>query len=121
MRFRDIAAAAFLVSATAAAFYATASDRIKTAALDFQTEMQSRIGSESAEDSSPSRNPHIKPYASIIRASIWDNRNIPVCWENGTDTDQQATTWTREAAEATWQKESGLKFVGWQNCANRNA
>jgi hypothetical protein len=52
--------------------------------------------------------------AFILRSSIWDQTNIGVCWDTeGFDTEK---TWVRDSLVQTWEQESALRFVGWQQC-----
>ena len=117
-----IALASLIATAVAGLLFAQERSAERTAAMDFQAEMQSLIGGESTlSDGAPSRNPHVRPYAAVIKASKWDSADVYVCWENGSESSQKAMEWTREAIEATWQRESGLRFLGWRACAKRNA
>lgn len=54
--------------------------------------------------------------AFALRATIWDSRTIPVCWENPTEADSQGRQWTRAAVQDTWERVSQVRFVGWQAC-----
>lgn len=68
-----------------------------------------------------SENPHIKPFASVVSAAIWPSTSIFVCWINPNEENSQGRAWVQEAVEKTWQKESALKFLGWERCAPTNS
>jgi hypothetical protein len=59
----------------------------------------------------------IRQPLSVRESGIWENLTITVCWENPSQSNAQQRTWVKEAIEDTWQKESGLRFIGWQTCA----
>jgi len=60
--------------------------------------------------------------AEVLRSTVWETREIPVCWENPADTplDRQRRQWTREAVQETWERHSPLRFRGWQACTARS-
>jgi hypothetical protein len=79
----------------------------------------------SAQQPSPdyaaSANPHIRLFANVLRDSVWTSPRIFVCWENLTETYQTSAGLVRSAISSTWEKESRVRFVGWQACAAENA
>jgi hypothetical protein len=54
--------------------------------------------------------------AIALRSGIWQTQDIPVCWENPSETNRQGRQWVREAVTETWQKHSQLRFLGWEAC-----
>lgn len=47
--------------------------------------------------------------------SIWPMQAlIPVSWENPTPQNADARKWVQAAVERTWQKQCGVRFIGWQ-------
>jgi hypothetical protein len=51
----------------------------------------------------------------VLRAAVWSNSNIPVCWETaGNDADKQIV---RNAIQSSWEANSPVKFFGWGVCA----
>ena len=53
----------------------------------------------------------------IKAGTTWPETVIPVCWESPRKTHSQERQLVRKAITGTWQKESALRFVGWQSCA----
>lgn len=51
-----------------------------------------------------------------LESSIWPSRTISVCWENASELNYNQREWVKEAVSDTWQKESGLEFVFWDDC-----
>lgn len=51
----------------------------------------------------------------ILRAAVWANPNIAVCWE--TQDNPAERQWVRDAVTASWQAKSSVKFYGWGSCA----
>ncbi len=42
---------------------------------------------------------------------------VPVCWESLDPATAVERGWVRSAVEATWQRASGVRFLGWDQCA----
>lgn len=52
----------------------------------------------------------------VLRSTLWQNKNIPVCWETSADpADRQLV---RTAVEGSWQANSVVRFFGWGSCAS---
>lgn len=68
-----------------------------------------------------SENPHINKYANILASSVWPTRKIYVCWDNPSTKYDADMKLVRTAVGETWEKFSGLTFVGWEVCAANNA
>ncbi|SIO26811.1 Astacin (Peptidase family M12A) [Singulisphaera sp. GP187] len=51
--------------------------------------------------------------AQVLRDAIWQTNEIHVSWENPSPQTEQERRWVKEAVEETWQKECGIRFVGW--------
>jgi Matrixin len=47
---------------------------------------------------------------------VWPFRVVFVCWESPTDQDQTQRNLVRSAVADTWEKQSALQFIGWQEC-----
>jgi hypothetical protein len=65
-------------------------------------------------------NPHIRGFAAILRDAIWPEKKVYVCWEKLDARYSRERDMVREAVLRTWQANSGLEFVGWQQCAPIN-
>lgn len=74
---------------------------------------------ESSFSASP--NPHIRLFANVLKDAVWRNPRVFVCWENLTTSYSQQAAWVREAIGSTWERESAVRFAGWQSCATENA
>lgn len=48
--------------------------------------------------------------------SLWQNKSIPVCWENPGD-DEVQRGWVQDQITKTWDAVASLSFTGWQECA----
>jgi len=60
----------------------------------------------------------VKQEASVLKSALWKRPTIEVCWDTpGFNTEK---TWVRDAVTRTWDQESALEFVGWQQCAPNN-
>jgi hypothetical protein len=70
---------------------------------------------------SASANPHIRLFANVLQDAVWLNRAIFVCWENLSQAYAPQADAVRAAVAGTWEKESSVRFVGWQACAADNA
>lgn len=66
-----------------------------------------------------STNPHIGPYAYPLSKAIWASRKIYVCWENPSASDADARLLVRHTVAATWEANSGVRFVGWEKCGQK--
>jgi hypothetical protein len=74
-----------------------------------------------AEESLQSnKNPHLREDSSTWIASIWLKPQIYVCWENPSAQFQKEMALVRQEVAETWEKESQLRFTGWQKCAPVN-
>ncbi len=62
----------------------------------------------------------INNKATALTSGIWEEPTVTVCWENPDQSNLEGRNWTREAVENTWQRESGLNFVGWGTCTTRS-
>ena len=51
-----------------------------------------------------------------LKSSVWENLEVPVCWENPTANDEQSRDWVRAAVADTWERHSALRFSGWGQC-----
>jgi len=52
----------------------------------------------------------------VQKSAIWENKKIPVCWENATKNNKKQRAWVRDAILNTWEKESAIQFIGWDSC-----
>lgn len=58
-----------------------------------------------------------KEEANILRSSVWQNREISVCWEKETRGRFGAEKeWVRIKIASTWESESAVRFQGWGLC-----
>lgn len=53
------------------------------------------------------------------RPLVWPSPRIPVCWEASADPFPQERSWVKDAAVASWQAVSAVKFLGWEDCMTR--
>lgn len=70
----------------------------------------------------------IQQALSAVRASVWEQDRIPVCWEAASyrDEDQAKRDMVKLAVENTWEDalyvndSLNVRFVGWEICNNSN-
>src|ERR1039458_3219343 len=55
-----------------------------------------------------------------LLAVIWPTAQIFVCWENPSPQFQREMSLVRQEVAETWERESLLRFKGWQKCAPEN-
>jgi len=53
---------------------------------------------------------------SVDTGSLWKNKNIPVCWENPSQSNATERGWVSDAVANSWEKESAVVFTGWGTC-----
>jgi hypothetical protein len=58
----------------------------------------------------------VTSQANVLTKAKWDNPVINVCWENATSTNEYYRNLVRDAVENTWDKVSGVDFIGWGQC-----
>ena len=46
----------------------------------------------------------------------WRNKVIPVCWVQLHPDEEMERAWVQDAAERSWDAQSGVDFVGWGEC-----
>jgi hypothetical protein len=63
----------------------------------------------------------VLPFGSVILKSLWPRKTIAVCWDNPGETSAARRDAVRNAVVGSWQKESQLRFVGWDACAAPNS
>lgn len=56
------------------------------------------------------------PFGTVLLSSIWPQPEIPVCWENPGEVSDDHRDLVQRAVTDTWQKESKLRFSGWDTC-----
>lgn len=56
-----------------------------------------------------------------LRSSIWENKSIPVCWENPSPSNTTERSWVQNAVANTWGRLSGLSFTGWGQCNDNSS
>jgi hypothetical protein len=63
----------------------------------------------------------LHPELFVKKATVWNDRTIPVCWipivpapNDGRHITERA--WVKQAVENTWAKESQIVFSGWGDC-----
>lgn len=64
---------------------------------------------------------HFRPYlikdAKVSKqVSFWQQKTIPVCWENPTPQNARYREWVRQAIAGSWQRYSQLDFTCWCPC-----
>lgn len=57
---------------------------------------------------------HIDP--SVLKASIWAERDIPVCWEDLAASSEADRNLVQRSVADSWSKASAVKFIGWTSC-----
>lgn len=55
-----------------------------------------------------------------LGSGIWENKNIPVCFENPVNSNVKERKWVREATRETWERYSAIRFKNWGKC-NKNS
>jgi len=60
----------------------------------------------------------VSPKGYVDSASVWQNNNISVCWQNLTAANLRERDWVRLAVENTWEATSRVNFTGWGVCNN---
>ncbi|WP_373524934.1 M12 family metallopeptidase [Nostoc sp.] len=56
----------------------------------------------------------LKQPLNVASQLIWPKRQVPVCWTTpGFNTEKD---WVMSAVNSTWEKESGIDFIGWGEC-----
>jgi cysteine-rich repeat protein len=68
---------------------------------------------ESAEDAP--RAQELDPLFAV-KASLWKQREIPVCWINPTPENANGRAWTQQAVAGSWETVVPMRFVGWGTC-----
>jgi len=58
----------------------------------------------------------IYPFGSVVRNKLWQQKEIPVCWENPEAVSQDLRTLSAQAVKETWATHSALRFPGWDKC-----
>lgn len=53
----------------------------------------------------------------------WQSQNngityIPVCWENGMESNTTERAWVENIVAATWEKVANVNFIGWKPCVS---
>ena len=51
-----------------------------------------------------------------LMSAKWPFNVVFVCWENPAISNQTERRWVQESIADTWEKVSGLRFMGWQTC-----
>lgn len=67
-------------------------------------------------DAAPEPHVHVDDRAFALSTAKWGNTSIYVCWENPSTTNDGERALVRQAIADTWQKESALEFLGWEQC-----
>lgn len=49
----------------------------------------------------------------VLRNSVWPSRTIEVHWENPEAAPEAERNWVRDAVSRTWERQSQLRFTGW--------
>ncbi len=52
----------------------------------------------------------------VLKSTVWQNSKIDVCWENPNYENAYFRSLVKSAIEETWEKESNVNFVGWEEC-----
>lgn len=78
---------------------------------------------EFLDDRKPGQGPTLTGAASGVAQSafltrIWQEREIPVCWEDPSASDAQDRALVQESIANTWEKASRINFIGWAKCAD---
>jgi hypothetical protein len=60
--------------------------------------------------------------AVALRRGLWDRApQIAVCWETPSAVNAPEGGWVRAAVQDTWEKESAVRFTGWDACTATSA
>ncbi len=60
--------------------------------------------------------PKLENYGYINRAYLWNQRTIPVCFENPSVSFQKNMLAVETAIEKSWEAASAVQFTGWEKC-----
>ena len=60
----------------------------------------------------------VEDRAFPLTSARWPNGVAFVCWENPSPENEEGRRWTREAVANTWERHSGLQFLGWGACTD---
>ncbi len=52
----------------------------------------------------------------IDTGALWDDVQIPVCWEDNDSINAPARQWVRDQIETTWSFVANVEFTGWGHC-----
>ena len=56
----------------------------------------------------------------VKESTIWNTRDISVCWENPSAGTSAQRSWVRTALQRTWEVAADVRFVGWNTCGRRS-
>lgn len=56
----------------------------------------------------------------VAKSTIWADPTIRVCWEQSDAVHATARQWVRDAIAETWEKESAVRFQGWDTCSSNS-
>lgn len=62
----------------------------------------------------------INDDAYILWGVRWQQKTIPVCWENPENASKKDLEGVQDAIKKAWQENSCLKFTGWKKCQTNN-
>lgn len=57
--------------------------------------------------------------AAVYNSLRWDKSAISVCWLNINEAPSKERRWVSQTLKSTWEKYSGIRFVGWRACNGR--
>jgi hypothetical protein len=60
---------------------------------------------------------NLEQQSNFLSSTKWRNPTINVCWENANSSNSYYRNLVKDAVENTWDKFSGVDFVGWGSCS----
>ena len=56
----------------------------------------------------------------VLSSSIWQTRDINVCWESFSTSTAEQREWIKAAVSGSWEKNSRVEFKGWGVCGSNS-
>ena len=60
-------------------------------------------------------------FGTTLRKAKWDRMQIEVCWDNPDKLPDEQRDFVKSTVAGSWEKASGVHFVGWQSCQTSDA
>lgn len=60
---------------------------------------------------------YASPHGFVLSGSVWFQDQIPVCWQEYSESSATHRSWVKNAVNGSWAANSGVTFTGWGECA----